>query len=194
MTRIVTTVGVGLLALLSAACLVEGDPLGGPHGGVGGYVPPGGGEDAGWPEPDGGLVDSAPPEDSALPDTGTPDTGTPDTGPIDAGHDSATDAPVDTAPPDTGPPPPTWSDIFDKYVKSGTVGGCGGCHGLSTAKEAYSWFSGNGQIKGTSSPIVIQGQSMFSWFGGFMPPAGPSSEPQAASDMKAWVAAGALDN
>ncbi len=188
----------GLLAALScASCLAVTDPLGGPHGGAGGYVPPS--DDASWPEPDSGVAPDSGVEDSGHigPDSGPPeDSGDPDSEHADSGHDAGEDADHDSGHDsghDTGPPPPTWDDIFTKYVASGTKGGCGGCHGLSTAKDAYDFLKQGGQIDGTSSAIVTSG-SDFSWFGGFMPPGGPSSYPEAVADMKAWVAAGALDN
>ncbi len=160
--------------MLSAACLVEGDPLGGPHGGAGGYVPP---DDGSAPDPD-----VTPPEDSGGP---APDSGVPDAEP-DSGPDSGPDAT-----PDTGSAP-TWGQIFERYIAPGTKGNCASCHGLSDSSAAYQWLKERGQISGTSSPIVTSG-SDFSWFGGFMPFGGPRSYPAAEADMKAWVAAGATE-
>jgi hypothetical protein len=82
-------------------------------------------------------------------------------------------------------------------LKTGTVGDCAdsGCHGqMGSASGAYSWLSNKGYISGTSSALVDPNQSCLTWFGGSMPRGGPSSEPQAVTDMKAWAAAGAQNN
>jgi hypothetical protein len=96
-----------------------------------------------------------------------------------------------------GPPPPTaptWSTIFTKYLASGTGGRCDSCHSEgSSAKNLYSWLQGRGYISGTSSSLVSSSSSCLSWYGGNMPPSGPSNA-SAVSDMNAWAAAGALDN
>jgi hypothetical protein len=90
---------------------------------------------------------------------------------------------------------PTWSSIFASYFASGTVGNCSSCHGgTSTASGLYTWLKGKGQINGTTSALADPSQSVLSWLGGNMPPSGPSSDPAAESDIKAWVAAGALNN
>jgi hypothetical protein len=114
------------------------------------------------------------------PDSGTaPDVDVPDAPRGDSSHGDA----------------PTWTQIYDRYLAAGTVGNCGGCHSfLGTAGEAYDSLSSSGQIHGTSSPIVSHGDSDMSWFGGFMPLGGPSSDSAAESEMNAWVAAGALQN
>jgi hypothetical protein len=180
------------VALVTVACGDPGGetPVDGPYGVLPGRVPPRPNLE---PQPDAGDTDSSPPEDAGngpedagidAPEPPPEDSGDIDTGkPDDAGHDSGHD---------TGPPTPTWDDIFKNYVASGTPGGCGGCHGQSTASGAYTWLKEIGQIDGKASAMVTK-DSDFSWFGGFMPPGGPTSEPDAVRDMKAWVAAGAVE-
>ncbi len=184
-----TLTGATFSVLMCAACGDPGGaPLGGPYGGAGGYVPPGQ-PDAETLDPDSGTA--PPPEDSGV---GSPDSGDPDSGPVDSGgpSDSGHDAGHDAGH-DTGAPAPTWTEIYDSYIKKGTIGGCGGCHTATTAHSAYMWLENMGQISGTSSAIVTSG-SEITWFGGFMPPGGPTSAPKAAAEMEAWVAAGALEN
>jgi hypothetical protein len=96
---------------------------------------------------------------------------------------------------ESGSSAPTWTEVFDRYLAPGTIGRCGECHSETrTAKGMYSFFLNQDQIKGTSSPLVSADASELSWFGGFMPLGGTSSAPEAQRDMKAWVAAGALEN
>jgi hypothetical protein len=84
--------------------------------------------------------------------------------------------------------------INSKYLANGTIGKCPSCHfQMSSASGAYSYLSGKGYIKGTSSALVAFG-SCLSWYGGTMPPGGPSSNAQAKTDMDAWAAAGAMNN
>jgi hypothetical protein len=64
---------------------------------------------------------------------------------------------------------------------------------MNGASKSYSWLQGRGYVGG-SNPQLIQNGSCLSWFGGNMPPAGPASDPQAESDMKAWAAAGGQNN
>jgi hypothetical protein len=100
-----------------------------------------------------------------------------------------------------GPPPPqdsgmqssapTWTQLYDKYLASGTVGQCGGCHSsMHSASGSYSYMQQRGQIPGIGDPA----QSCLTWLGGNMPPGGPSSTGTAAADFEAWKAAGALNN
>jgi hypothetical protein len=62
---------------------------------------------------------------------------------------------------------------------------------LNSASVAYNSLVQVGQINGIDSPISKPGRSRLSWFGGDMPPAGPTSNPDAAQAITAWVAAGA---
>ena len=83
---------------------------------------------------------------------------------------------------------------MNTYLKSGTVGNCGksGCHSqMNSPSSAYSWM---GQ-KGYSGAAMVDAQrSPISWYGGNMPPSGPSSSSAAETDMNAWAAAGAKNN
>jgi hypothetical protein len=62
---------------------------------------------------------------------------------------------------------------------------------MGTSAKAYSYLSG--YISGTSSILVVQGESCLTWFGGNMPPGG-GKDSQAVTDLTAWVAAGAQNN
>jgi hypothetical protein len=62
---------------------------------------------------------------------------------------------------------------------------------MSSAKNSFAYLQEKG-CGGTS--LVDPESSCLTWFGGDMPQGGPSSYPQAVTDMDAWVAAGALDN
>jgi len=116
-------------------------------------------------------------------------------GASDAGKDGATG---------DGAVPPTWTQIYNAYLAAGaTVGHCGdvGCHantlkGVQCNNKAncYTTLKNTGYINGTASKLTITGSSPLTWFNGNMPPGGPASSPAAAADMKAWVAAGALNN
>jgi len=65
---------------------------------------------------------------------------------------------------------------------------------MGTATAAYSYLKGKGYINGAGSTLVKNGSSCLSWYGGFMPPGGPSSLSSATTDMNAWATAGAQDN
>ncbi len=184
--------------LLMAGCGDGGAPSGGQYGGNGAYVDPTGGGSSGdggmMPASDGATPPPPPPGDSGGPPPPPSDSGSPPPPPGDSGGPPPpVDAGTDTAPPPP-PPAPTWTQIYDNYLKGGTVGNCGLCHGLSSPSAAYSYLQGRGQISGTSSALVNPSYSDLSWFGGNMPPGGPSSDAKAQSDMQAWAAAGALNN
>ena len=84
--------------------------------------------------------------------------------------------------------------INTKYLANGTIGNCPSCHyQMSSASGAYSYLAGQGLHQGHGSPLVKPGSTL-SWYGGTMPPGGPSSNAQAKSDMNAWAAAGAMNN
>lgn len=153
---------------------VDDAPLGGPNGGTTDLTDPNGGSPT--PSDDGGVVPEASP----------PPTN-------DAGTGSDASQPKDSG----GPPPsaPTWTAIFNSYMKSGTKGRCSSCHSQgSSASALYSWLQGRGYIGGKNSPLVDSNQSCLSWYGGNMPPSGPTSYGNAVSDMNAWAAAGAQNN
>jgi hypothetical protein len=42
--------------------------------------------------------------------------------------------------------------------------------------------------------LTSDGSSCLSWYGGDMPPGGPSSDPGADAALTAWVSAGALND
>jgi hypothetical protein len=95
-------------------------------------------------------------------------------------------------------PPPAWSWLFAQYFAAGTAGACGrasACHAanMETPASAYEWLEQRGYIAGKQSPLVSATNSCLRWFGGNMPPKGqPNAE--AAHDLTAWVAAGALED
>ncbi len=89
---------------------------------------------------------------------------------------------------------PTWSTIFADYLASNKEGRCDSCHSEgASATKLYSWLQSKGYINGTSSSLVNKSKSCLSWYGGNMPPSGPS-DANAVSDMNAWAAAGAANN
>lgn len=94
----------------------------------------------------------------------------------------------------------TFSQVYSKYLASGTTGNCASlfCHGgIGSASSCYSWLQSKGQINGTSTPALTSSRSsVVSWYGGNMPPSGPSASgaAQAVADMNAWAAAGGQNN
>jgi hypothetical protein len=86
---------------------------------------------------------------------------------------------------------PTWSQVYDTYLASGTEGHCVNCHSsASSPSGAYALVQSGGYINGTQSTVA----NLFSWMGGIMPPGGASSDAKGTAAVKAWVAAGAMDN
>jgi hypothetical protein len=105
---------------------------------------------------------------------------------------------VTTPPPSAPPVAPTWSTIYEQYFAVKTEGACGrssACHAteMSDATSAYSWLEQRGYIAGPQSAIASNRNSCLRWFGGNMPPGG-RSDPRAADELSAWVAAGAPNN
>jgi hypothetical protein len=162
---------------------VDTPPLGGAYGGTTNATDPNGGSngddgDAGTGTNDGSVVQQGQDSGSQQKDSGTvtKDSGGPP--PVDSGGSTA----------------PTWSELFTSYLASGTEGRCDSCHSEgSSASSLYTWLKGKGYINGTSSKLTSSSQSILSWYGGSMPPSGPS-DATAVSQMDAWVAAGAADN
>lgn len=91
---------------------------------------------------------------------------------------------------------PTWSQIFSAYLATSTTGNCGHCHSACTTKASscYTWLQGKGYISGVNSSLVDANSSCLSWYGGNMPPSGPSSYAKAKADMDAWAKAGGANN
>jgi len=181
---------LSLTVVLAACGSVDEPPLGGPFGGSTDPTDPNGtNNDNG----DNNNGDNGNTSDDAGATSTDDDSGATQT--KDSGTTQTKDAGTQTQ--DSGTQTqnaPTWTQIFDDYLASGTKGDCVGCHSQgSTASKLYTWMQGQGQINGTSSKIAKSG-SRLSWFGGNMPPNGPSSYGNAASDTQAWVAAGALNN
>jgi hypothetical protein len=65
---------------------------------------------------------------------------------------------------------------------------------MSDAKSAYAWLQQKGYVGGSNPLLTNPNYSCLSWYGGNMPPSGPSSLPQGEADMNAWAAAGGQDN
>ncbi len=160
---------------------VDAPPLGGPYGGTTTGTDPNGGNEGNNNNNDGmdsGVVQNG--QDSGQQQQ--KDSGT-------VTKDSGGPPPVDS-----GGTTPTWTEIFNSYLASGTEGRCDGCHSEgSTATNLYSWLNGKGYISGASSRLTSSSQSCLSWYGGNMPPGGPS-DATAVSEMNAWAAAGAANN
>jgi hypothetical protein len=146
------------------------------------------------------------PDDDGGSNTGSPgNNGTGNSGAGDSGggggghHDASSGGGSDSSSggPDTSitPTAPTWGAIFGNYLAAGTPGDCGHCHGeMAAAQSAYTWLQGRGYIGGGSPALTDSSQSCLSWYGGNMPPRGPSSLSSAKADMDAWAAAGAQNN
>ncbi len=173
-----------LFSILSlAACgAVDEQPLGGPNGGTTDPTDPNGGQD-----------DTTNPDSTTGDDAGTT-TSTKDSGTSqkDSGTTTTKDASVTVD--SGGSTSVTWTSIFNNYMAGSREGRCSSCHSQgSTAAKLYSWLSGKGYISGTKSALVSSSQSCLSWYGGNMPPSGPS-DAKAVSDMNAWAASGAPNN
>jgi len=192
-----------VLALTAVGCgSVDDPPLGGAYGGTTGSTDPtggqnpdqtggGGGGSTGGGSTGGGGGGSTTDAGGGGGGGGSTDSGSSQTTTKDSGSQQTTQdsgsSQTQTA--------PTWSQIFSSYLKgSSTAGRCAGCHSqASSASNLYSWLQGKGYISGTSSPLVDPNQSCLSWYGGNMPPSGPSNA-NAVKDMNAWAAAGAQNN
>ena len=182
-------------------------PLGGPYGGTGSATPPtsgdvtpaSGGNDGGTTGTIGGGTGTGGTGGTGT--GGTPDAGSGGTGgggTTDAGGGTGTGGAVDAGPV-TPPPPiaPTWAQIYASYLSASSNGQCAlsGCHSqMATAAGAYGWLKARGHINGASSRLVSTSTSRLTWYGGDMPPRGPTTWAQAVADMNAWAKAGALQN
>lgn len=164
--------------LVCSACGDVGDPLGGPYGGT-----------TSNPGPSGNTSGSS---RSDTPSVTTSDDG--GTTSKDAGSVSAKDSGASSSDSGTTTTTPTWTDLYDGYLASGTEGRCGdsGCHSqMRSPSNAYTWLQSKNQINGKSSAIGDPSSSVLSWMGGSMPPHGPSSDAASTSAFEAWTAAGA---
>lgn len=88
----------------------------------------------------------------------------------------------------------TWTYLVGTYLAKGKLGNCAGCHSqFASPAKAYSYLAGKGYITAGTKPALISSQSCLSWYGGTMPPGGPSSA-AAVKDFDAWAAAGSKNN
>lgn len=113
---------------------------------------------------------------------------------------------------DTAEPPPTYSELYTRYFAPGTPGHCAmaGCHG---DPKHLIWLCGTDKdtcYAGMTSPeaglintmvprrslIINQELSPLSWFNplGPMPYDHPGPFPEGRDAIRAWVAAGALND
>jgi hypothetical protein len=95
------------------------------------------------------------------------------------------------------PAPPTWSQVYGRYLAVDSAASCArsvACHAsqMGDASSAYEWLRQRGYIDGTQSSLV-RSNSCLRWFGGNMPPRG-ADDPRAVVDLRAWVAAGAVQD
>ena len=167
------TVAAIVCAIGAGACgPADQSPLGGPYGGTVVPPPP---DQATSQIPEGGTSTPPASDDGGAAET---DAWTPAASQPDAGGGSSA---------------PTWTTIYQDYLSAGSEGHCGNCHNqTASASAAYSWLQSKGYIGGTNSSIV-RSSSCLTWFGGSMPPGGPS-DAKAVADMTAWVAAGAQND
>jgi hypothetical protein len=166
----------------TAACgPTDQGPLGGPYGGTSVPPPPTEGNSGS----SSGSAHAAAASDGGAPAAATSDGGS-------AGHAQAEGGSGGGA--EAGGAAPTWSALYTEYLATGTEGNCQGCHAgqMGSASASYAFLQGKGYISGTGSSLV-KNSSCLSWFGGNMPPGGPS-DATAAAAMSAWVAAGAQND
>lgn len=89
---------------------------------------------------------------------------------------------------------PTWSQLYTKYLASGTIGNCSPCHSsIATPSTCYSWLQTKSMVGGANPVLATSAGSCLSWYGGNMPPFGPQSA-AAVADFTAWGKAGGLNN
>lgn len=123
------------------------------------------------------------------------------------GAETGTGTGTGTPPPPPPPPPVTWSTVYSRYfAATNSLGGCGaaGCHATSqgrfkcgtTAAECFAGLVAAKLIdpaNPSASKLVDVDRSPLVWFGGSMPPKGATNQ-TATDEIKAWVAAGALED
>ena len=178
------------LCALLAGC-GDGDPLGGAHGGTADPFGPNANNPSGDNGNGNGNGDNT--SNDPMADGGSTKT--------DGGSSTTKDAGQQMQGQDAGmqmqqQQSPTWSQIFSAYLATSTTGNCGHCHSACTTKASscYTWLQGKGYINGASSSLVDANSSCLSWYGGNMPPSGPSSYAKAKADMDAWAKAGGANN
>jgi hypothetical protein len=93
---------------------------------------------------------------------------------------------------------PTWTDLYNTYFAAGTIGNCTQCHAadMVTPASSFSWLNSSSlmYLDPTDPLLLDTTQSCLSWFGGNMPPAGPTTNATAVKDFTAWAKAGAKNN
>jgi hypothetical protein len=103
--------------------------------------------------------------------------------------------------------PPTWTSVYGALLGPGTPGHCGnaGCHATrrggftcgATKDTCYQGLVDGSQINlkdPSLSPIIDTTASPLTWFGGTMPQDNLGPNADAATLVKAWVAAGAKND
>jgi hypothetical protein len=191
--------GLVCLAVVWVGCGSATDsPLGGPFGGTASVTPsPGSGSSGGSDASASSGGDSG-----SASGSGSGSGGASGSGGSGSGSGSGATAPACTSvPPDAGGvAAPTWSALYTKYFAVNTIGNCAqvACHTeMGSASAAYTWLQQQTLECGPPNCIASISDctsSVLSWFGGGMPVAGPTSEPQARDDINAWVAAGSKNN
>ena len=82
--------------------------------------------------------------------------------------------------------PPTWTDLYNRYLGFATSGHCINCHlDMLSAASAYLRLSRLRQIDVARSALVVRGESRLSWFGGAMPLGGAKALPNAEREFAA---------
>lgn len=181
------------LLVWSVAACSDGDPLGGPHGGIGDpYGPNAADPTKSTEDPNNTNTDPMTGGDGGT-TTMKPDGGSitgKDSGSQQQQQDSGNQQQMQ-------PQGPTFTQIFNAYLKTGTTGNCGHCHSScgSSSSSCYVWLQSKKQVNGGSNPALADLQaSCLTWYGGNMPPSGPGSYAQSTTDINAWAAAGGKNN
>ncbi len=120
---------------------------------------------------------------------------------------STTVQPGDSGAQDAASLPASWSAVYGAYFGPGTPGHCGnaGCHattrgGFLCGPNKDTCYQGlvNASLVSLKTPassaIVDTSSSPLTWFGGLMPQDNQGPNADAATALKAWVAAGAQND
>jgi hypothetical protein len=90
---------------------------------------------------------------------------------------------------------PTWTQIFDAYLASGTIGYCTDCHAeMSDPPASFFWLEEQGYVGEPNPALTNPGASCLTWYGGNMPPGAPVLSADAVKHMDAWAVAGGFNN